>query len=154
MKAATISIFRHLFASIAEEMGVSLNRTAYSPNIKERLDFSCAVFLGDGRLLAQAAHIPVHLGSQPLGVRAAIEAGSAAKVIIVRDGPTSEPFAPAEDWTGPMDNIEKDDLNPVGTEMQRADWDAPYQEADEKRRAGPRTSDETQEEAEDDWGEG
>ena len=50
--------------------------------------------------------------------------------------------------------IEKDDLNPVGTEMQRVDWDAPYQEVDEKRRAGPRTPDETQEETEDDWGEG
>jgi hypothetical protein len=59
-----------------------------------------------------------------------------------------------EDWTGPMDNIEKDDLNPVGTEMQREDWDAPYQEEDEKRRAGPRESDETQEGPEDDWGEG
>lgn len=44
-----------------------------------------------------------------------------------------------QDWTGPMDNIEKDDLNPVGTEMQREDWDAPYSEVDEKLRAGPRT---------------
>ena len=61
--AATLSIFRHLFASVAEEMGVTLERTAYSPNIKERRDFSCALFLGDGRMLAQAAHIPVHLGS-------------------------------------------------------------------------------------------
>ena len=59
-----------------------------------------------------------------------------------------------EDWTGPMDNIEKDDLNPVGTEMQREDWDAPYQEVDEKRRAGPRIPDETQEEPENDWGKG
>lgn len=46
-----------------------------------------------------------------------------------------------EDWTGPMDNIEKDDLNPVGTEMQREDWDAPYQEEDEKKSAGPREPD-------------
>ena len=53
-----------------------------------------------------------------------------------------------------MDNIEKDDLNPVGTEMQRADWDAPYQEVDEKRRASPREPDETREEPEDDWHEG
>jgi hypothetical protein len=44
-----------------------------------------------------------------------------------------------EDWTGPMDNIEKDDLNPVGTEMRREDWESPYQEVDEKRRAGHRT---------------
>ena len=69
---ATLSIFNHLFASVAEEMGVTLERAAYSPNIKERLDFSCAVFLGDGRLLAQAAHIPVHIGAMPASVRAAI----------------------------------------------------------------------------------
>lgn len=71
--SAGISIFNHLFASVAEEMGVTLERTAYSPNIKERLDFSCAVFLADGRMLAQAAHIPVHLGAMPASVRAAIE---------------------------------------------------------------------------------
>jgi N-methylhydantoinase B len=70
--AATLSIFHHLFASVAEEMGVTLERTAYSPNIKERLDFSCALFLGDGQMLAQAAHIPVHLGAMPASVRAAI----------------------------------------------------------------------------------
>jgi N-methylhydantoinase B len=54
-------------------MGVTLRRTAYSPNIKERLDFSCALFDGDGRLLAQAAHIPVHLGAMPASVRSAID---------------------------------------------------------------------------------
>ena len=70
--AATLSIFNNLFASVAEEMGVTLERTAYSPNIKERLDFSCALFLGDGRMLAQAAHIPVHLGAMPASVAAAI----------------------------------------------------------------------------------
>jgi len=59
-----------------------------------------------------------------------------------------------EDWTGPMDNIEKDDLNPVGTEMRREDWEAPYREEDEKQRAGPREPDETREESEDEWGEG
>lgn len=71
--AATLSVFHHLFASVAEEMGGTLERTAYSPNIKERLDFSCAIFLGDGRMLAQAAHIPVHLGAMPASVRAALE---------------------------------------------------------------------------------
>lgn len=70
--AATLSIFHHLFASVAEEMGLTLERAAYSPNIKERLDFSCALFLGDGQLLAQAAHIPVHLGAMPASVRAAL----------------------------------------------------------------------------------
>src|ERR687895_2832490 len=58
-------IFRHLFISVAEEMGVTLERTAYSPNIKERRDHSCALFDAQGRLIAQAAHIPVHLGAFP-----------------------------------------------------------------------------------------
>ena len=68
-----LEIFKHLFASVAEEMGVTLQRTAYSPNIKERLDHSCALFTGDGRLLAQAAHIPVHLGAMPASVQAALQ---------------------------------------------------------------------------------
>lgn len=74
MDAASLTIFGHLFASVAEEMGVTLGRTAYSPNIKERLDYSCAVFLngGEPKLLAQAAHIPVHLGAMPASVRAAV----------------------------------------------------------------------------------
>ena len=70
--AASLSIFGNLFASVAEEMGVTLERTAFSPNIKERLDFSCAIFLGDGAMLAQAAHIPVHLGAMPASVASAI----------------------------------------------------------------------------------
>ena len=73
MDAIRLEIFKHLFASVAEEMGVTLGRTAYSPNIKERLDYSCALFTADGRLLAQAAHIPVHLGAMPASVRAALE---------------------------------------------------------------------------------
>lgn len=71
--AISLEIFKHLFASVAEEMGVTLGRTGYSPNIKERRDYSCALFLGDGRMLAQAAHIPVHLGAMPASVRAAME---------------------------------------------------------------------------------
>lgn len=59
-----------------------------------------------------------------------------------------------EDWTGPIDNIEKDDLNPVGTEMQREDWEAPYDEEAEKRHAGPREGgDEEEPEPGSDWGE-
>ncbi len=65
-----------------------------------------------------------------------------------------ERIEPPEDWTGPMDNIEIDDLNPVGTEMRREDWEAPYQEEDEKNRAGPRTSAEVDEGLEDEWDEG
>ena len=77
ISAASLSIFRHLFASVAEEMGVTLGRTAFSPNIKERLDFSCALFMlesGQPRMLAQAAHIPVHLGAMPASVSAAVAA--------------------------------------------------------------------------------
>lgn len=85
----TLEIFKHLFASVAEEMGVTLGRTAYSPNIKERLDFSCALFDADARLLAQAAHIPVHLGAMPASVQAAIEecAPSARGDVVVLNDP-------------------------------------------------------------------
>lgn len=58
----TLEVFNHRFAAIAEEMGGALCRSAFSPNIKERRDFSCAVFDAAGALVAQAAHIPVHLG--------------------------------------------------------------------------------------------
>ncbi len=68
-----LEVFKHLFASVAEEMGAVLRRSAFSPNIKERRDFSCAVFDASGELVAQAAHIPVHLGAMPLSVRACVE---------------------------------------------------------------------------------
>lgn len=68
-----LEVYKNLFASIAEEMGVTLCRTGYSPNIKERRDFSCAVFDGKGEMVAQAAHIAVHLGSMPLSVKSAID---------------------------------------------------------------------------------
>jgi N-methylhydantoinase B len=67
-----LEVFKHMLASVAEEMGVVLCRTGYSPNIKERRDFSCAVFDAQGRMIAQAAHIPVHLGSMPLSVQEGI----------------------------------------------------------------------------------
>jgi N-methylhydantoinase B len=73
MDPITLEIFKNLFISVAEEMGVTLGRTAYSPNIKERRDFSCACFLAGGQMVAQAAHIPVHLGAMPASVRAALE---------------------------------------------------------------------------------
>ncbi len=65
-----IELFNNLFMSIAEQMGAVLQNTAQSVNIKERLDFSCAVFDGEGRLIANAPHIPVHLGSMGESVRA------------------------------------------------------------------------------------
>ena len=64
-EAVEITIFNSLFASVAEEMGIVLQKSSFSPNIKERRDFSCAIFDGQGRLIAQAAHIPVHLGAMP-----------------------------------------------------------------------------------------
>src|SRR5438876_10956641 len=85
--AAELGIAAALFSSIAEEMGVTLGRAAHSPNIKERRDYSCAVFDGRGRLLAQAAHIPVHLGAMPLSVAAAIARRDPAPgdVVILND---------------------------------------------------------------------
>ncbi|MBV9708092.1 MAG: hydantoinase B/oxoprolinase family protein [Chloroflexi bacterium] len=68
----SLEIFRSALTSIAEEMGVVLMRSSYSPNIKERRDFSCALFDARGRLIAQAAHIPVHLGSMPDSVAQAL----------------------------------------------------------------------------------
>ena len=66
-------ILKNLFVSIAEEMGVTLCRTAFSPNIKERLDYSCAIYDAAGETIAQGDHMPVHLGAMPLSVRAAID---------------------------------------------------------------------------------
>jgi 5-oxoprolinase (ATP-hydrolysing) len=67
-----LEVFNNLFMSIAEQMGVSLQNTAYSVNIKERLDFSCAVFAHDGTLVANAPHMPVHLGSMDRSVETII----------------------------------------------------------------------------------
>lgn len=70
--AIGLEVFRHRCAAIAEEMGAALGRSAFSANIKERRDFSCAVFDAAGRMVAQAAHIPVHLGAMPRSVEAAL----------------------------------------------------------------------------------
>ena len=91
MDSITLELYRHRFAGVAEEMGEALRRTGFSPNIKERLDFSCAIFDGDGNLVAQAAHIPVHLGAMKASVaaaRAAVENWRAGDVIVLND-----PFA-------------------------------------------------------------
>ena len=68
-----LEVFNNLFMAIAEQMGVTLANTAYSVNIKERLDFSCAIFDADGNLIANAPHMPVHLGSMGESVRTIIE---------------------------------------------------------------------------------
>jgi N-methylhydantoinase B len=69
-----LAIFNAAVHSIAEEMGAALKRTALSPNIKERRDYSCAVFDGEARVIAMGDHMPVHLGSMPMSVEAAIAA--------------------------------------------------------------------------------
>ncbi len=66
-----LEIFKNIFHSISEEMGAALRRSAFSPNIKERRDYSCAVYNGDGQVLAMGDHMPVHLGSMPASVAAA-----------------------------------------------------------------------------------
>src|SRR3977135_2408922 len=68
----TLEIYRALYTSVAEDMGVGLRRTSFSPNIKERRDYSCAVFDASGRVIAQGDHMPVHLGSMPMAVAAAL----------------------------------------------------------------------------------
>ncbi len=87
---AALALYQSLFAAAAEEMGTTLMRAAHSPNITERLDHSCAIFDGQGRLIAQAAHIPVHLGSMPRAVEVVLErcALAAGDVVILND-----PFA-------------------------------------------------------------
>ncbi|MCG2602880.1 MAG: hydantoinase B/oxoprolinase family protein, partial [Achromobacter sp.] len=67
-----LEVFNNLFMSIAEQMGVTLEKTAYSVNIKERLDFSCALFDANGELVANAPHMPVHLGSMDKSVETVI----------------------------------------------------------------------------------
>src|ERR1700742_1998361 len=69
-----LAIFQSAVHSIAEEMGAALRRTALSPNIKERRDYSCAVFDAQARVIAMGDHMPVHLGSMPMSVEAAVAA--------------------------------------------------------------------------------
>src|SRR5438552_9318420 len=69
-----LAVFKSATRSVAEEMGAVLRRTAFSPNIKERRDYSCAVFDSSGQAIAMGDHMPVHLGSMPMSVRAATDA--------------------------------------------------------------------------------
>jgi N-methylhydantoinase B len=85
-----LEIYKHLFSAVAEEMGVVLRKASYSPNIKERRDFSCAIFDAQGKMIAQAAHIPVHLGSMPLSVECALDK------FIVRDEASEKEISSSE----------------------------------------------------------
>src|SRR6266852_2869677 len=82
-----LEIFKNIYHSIAEEMGAALRRTAFSPNIKERRDYSCAIFDSHGEVIAMGDHMPVHLGSMPMSVRAAIESFplSSGDVVMLND---------------------------------------------------------------------
>src|SRR5271170_5987813 len=68
-----LEVFKNLYHSIAEEMGAALRRTSFSPNIKERRDYSCAVFDSEAQVIAMGDHMPVHLGSMPMSVAVAVE---------------------------------------------------------------------------------
>src|SRR5438128_236554 len=86
----TLEIYRALYTSVAEEMGIALRRTAFSPNIKERRDYSCAIFDSGGKVIAQGDHMPVHLGSMPMAVAEAL------KEIRIEEGDVvalNDPFA-------------------------------------------------------------
>ncbi|MFC2077936.1 hydantoinase B/oxoprolinase family protein [Candidatus Bipolaricaulota bacterium] len=86
--AVTLEVIRHALTAVAEEMNANLVRTAFSPNIKERRDCSCAVFDGAGRMIAQAESIPVHLGAMPASVEAAVDRVGdlrAGDVVVVND---------------------------------------------------------------------
>jgi N-methylhydantoinase B len=86
----TLEIYRALYTSVAEEMGVALRRTSFSPNIKERRDYSCAVFDSEGRVIAQGDHMPVHLGSMPMAVTAALSEAEIGPGDVVA---VNDPFA-------------------------------------------------------------
>ena len=86
MTAIELELFRHLLTSIAEEMGVVLRKSSYSANIKERRDYSCAVYDRRGDTVAMGDHMPVHLGAMPLSVRAAMDAFDLQEGDVARGG--------------------------------------------------------------------
>ncbi len=85
--ALELTVWSHAVAMIAEEMGSVLVRGAISPNIRERRDASCALFDAHGRMVAQAAHIPVHLGAMPDAVRAVLARGPRAGDVFLLNDP-------------------------------------------------------------------
>ena len=120
-----LEIYKHLFAAIADEMGAVLRKASYSPNIKERRDFSCALFDPQANMIAQAAHIPVHLGSMPMSVKAAttqfyggeIEKNQLNFPRISTDYPNSEHKSDLEKGLHPGDVIALNDPFQGGTHL-------------------------------------
>ncbi|MBI2301290.1 MAG: hydantoinase B/oxoprolinase family protein [Armatimonadetes bacterium] len=99
MNPVSLEVHRHRLVALCEEMGATLCRCAYSPNIKERRDYSCALFDPAGRMAAQAAHIPVHLGAMPLSVASALAAQplGPGDVVLLNDPYAGGSHLP--DWT-------------------------------------------------------
>lgn len=120
--AVEVEVWRHLLSAVAEEMGATLQRTAYSPNIKERLDHSCALFDCSGRLLAQAAHIPVHLGAMPLMMRAlnAKVTWSPGTMWLTNDPRIGGTHLPDLTLTAPIFSPENNYASPLGFVAARA----------------------------------
>jgi len=118
-----VEVFNKLFASIAEEMGIILAKSAFSPNIKERRDFSCAIFDPAGELVAQAAHIPVHLGAMAMTVKHALTVHDFAPgdLMILNDPFNGGSHLPDITLIAPACNKEADVLFYVANRAHHAD---------------------------------
>ena len=116
-----LEIFKNLFHSIAEEMGAALRRTAFSPNIKERRDYSCAVFDADGEVIAMGDHMPVHLGSMPMSVRAAMQERELGPgdVVILNDPFRGGTHLPDITLVAPVYIADDSSRRPGGTERRK-----------------------------------
>jgi len=119
----TLEVLRNALESIADEMGAVLKRTSFSPNIKERMDASCAIFDAEAQLVAQAEHVPVHLGSMLRAVKATVEAVGAVDegdVVIVNDPFTGGSHLPDITIVAPV-HLEGGHLGYVATRAHHAD---------------------------------
>src|SRR5580700_12130880 len=119
----TLEVLRNGLESIADEMGVVLKRTSFSPNIKERMDASCAIFDPDAQLVAQAEHVPVHLGSMLRAVKATVAAAGQVDdgdVVIVNDPFTGGSHLPDITLVAPV-YVEARHIGYVATRAHHAD---------------------------------
>ncbi|HEX2151374.1 MAG TPA: hydantoinase B/oxoprolinase family protein, partial [Stellaceae bacterium] len=119
----TLEVLRNALESIADEMGAVLKRTSFSPNIKERMDASCAIFDAEAQLVAQAEHVPVHLGSMLRAVRATVDAVGTVDegdVVIVNDPFTGGSHLPDITIVAPV-HFESRHLGYVATRAHHAD---------------------------------
>src|ERR1700746_1716393 len=125
-----LEVFKNLFHSIAEEMGAALRRTAFSPNIKERRDYSCAVFDSEGQVIAMGDHMPVHLGSMPMSVQAAIDASpmQPGDVVMLNDPFQGGTHLPDITLVAPVyvDRRERPEVTKRGLTKANVRWRAPH----------------------------